>query len=64
MITMNLQGKVRRLCYREGLTLSEIEHRTGLTQMRAQPAVALLLALLSRGAAPRGQRLPLSGWPS
>lgn len=26
---MNLQGKVRRLYYREGLTLSEIERRTG-----------------------------------
>ncbi|MBS0354763.1 MAG: IS21 family transposase, partial [Proteobacteria bacterium] len=32
MITMNLLGKVRRLYYREGLTLSEIERRTGLTR--------------------------------
>ena len=29
---MNLLGKVRRLYYREGLTLSEIERRTGLTR--------------------------------
>jgi transposase len=32
MITMNLLGKVRRLYYRDGLTLSEIERRTGLTR--------------------------------
>ena len=29
---MNLLGKVRRLYYREGLTLSEIERCTGLTR--------------------------------
>ena len=29
---MNLQGKVRRLYYRDGLNLSEIERRTGLTR--------------------------------
>ena len=29
---MNQLGKVRRLYYREGLTLSEIERRTGLTR--------------------------------
>ena len=32
MITMNLLGKVRRLHYRDGLNLSEIERRTGLTR--------------------------------
>jgi len=32
MITMNLLGKVRRLHYRDGHTLSEIERRTGLTR--------------------------------
>jgi transposase len=32
MITMNLLGKVRRLHYRDGLSLSEIERRTGLTR--------------------------------
>ena len=32
MITMNLLGKVRRLYYRDRLTLSEIERRTGLTR--------------------------------
>jgi len=29
---MNLLGKVRRLHYRDGLNLSEIERRTGLTR--------------------------------
>ena len=29
---MNLLGKVRRLHYRDGLSLSEIERRTGLTR--------------------------------
>ncbi|MCK6407108.1 MAG: hypothetical protein L6Q60_13995 [Rhodocyclaceae bacterium] len=29
---MNLLGKVRRLHYRDGHTLSEIERRTGLTR--------------------------------
>ncbi len=29
---MNLLGKVRRLRYRDGLNLSEIERRTGLTR--------------------------------
>ena len=29
---MNLLGKVRRLHYRDRLTLSEIERRTGLTR--------------------------------
>jgi transposase len=32
MITMNQLGKVRRLYYRDGATLSEIERRTGLTR--------------------------------
>jgi transposase len=32
MITMKQLGKVRRLYYREGLSLSEIERRTGLTR--------------------------------
>jgi transcriptional regulator with XRE-family HTH domain len=32
MITMNLLGKVRRLHYLDGLSLSEIERRTGLTR--------------------------------
>lgn len=32
MITMNQLGKVRRLHYRDGLSLSEIERRTGLTR--------------------------------
>jgi len=32
MITMNLLGKVRRLHYRDGLSLSEIERRTCLTR--------------------------------
>lgn len=32
MITMNLLGRVRRLHYRDGLSLSEIERRTGLTR--------------------------------
>jgi transposase len=32
MITMNQLGRVRRLYYREGLSLSEIERRTGLTR--------------------------------
>ena len=32
MITMNLLGKIRRLYYRDGLTLSEIERRTGVTR--------------------------------
>jgi len=32
MITMNLLGKVRRLHYRDGLSISEIERRTGLTR--------------------------------
>jgi transposase len=32
MITMNMLGKVRRLHYRDGLSLSEIERRTGLTR--------------------------------
>jgi transposase len=32
MITMKQLGKVRRLYYRDGLTLSEIERRTGLTR--------------------------------
>lgn len=29
---MNLLGKIRRMHYRDGLTLSEIERRTGLTR--------------------------------
>lgn len=29
---MNMLGKVRRLYYRDGLSLSEIERRTGLTR--------------------------------
>jgi len=32
MITMNQLGRVRRLYYRDGLSLSEIERRTGLTR--------------------------------
>ncbi len=32
---MNLLGKLRRLCYREGLMLSEIERRTRLTRKRS-----------------------------
>jgi transposase len=32
MITMNMLGRVRRLHYRDGLSLSEIERRTGLTR--------------------------------
>jgi len=32
MITMNMLGKVRRLYYRDGLSQSEIERRTGLTR--------------------------------
>jgi hypothetical protein len=32
MITMNMLGRVRRLHYRDGLTISEIERRTGLTR--------------------------------
>ena len=43
---MNLLGKVRRLHYRDGLSLSEIERRTGLTRktirkwLKAPDAVA------------------------
>src|SRR5512135_2538269 len=32
MITMNILGRVRRLYHRDGLSLSEIERRTGLTR--------------------------------
>jgi len=32
MITMNLLGKIRRLHYREGLSISEIARRTGLSR--------------------------------
>jgi transposase len=32
MITMNMLGRVRRLHYRDGLTITEIERRTGVTR--------------------------------
>jgi transposase len=32
MITMNMLGKVRRLYFRDGLSVSEIERRTGITR--------------------------------
>jgi len=53
MITMNQLGKVRRLFYRDGLSLSEIERRTGLTRKTVRGWLKA-----AEGTEPKYQRRP------
>jgi transposase len=56
MITMNQLGRVRRLYYRDGLSLSEIERRTGLTRKTVRTWLRA-----AEGTAPKYRRRPAEG---